>query len=416
MKPTSYRFRRRVAAWLQAVLMLGLPFLRIQGESALRFDVPSLKLYFFGSVIWISEAYFLLLVFLLFFVGVMLFTVLYGRIWCGWACPQTIFSDLARFIERSARWFTRHPVLRTARSHFIMLLVSFLISADLIWFFVSPYDMFADIRNLSLGPWVIWSWTLFTILTYVNLAFIRQRFCGSVCPYSRLQSAFFDDRTLTISFNRKREEECHRCEACVRTCPSGIDIREGLQVECINCAACIDACAGQMAQQGKAPLIDYSRGESGESSQKGTRAGAIGLSLVFAFIAAMLAYQIYSRMPVDFWVLRDETQPYHQVGAKGGMMNAYFLTVENRSLRPAGYHLSISGIKDAELVVSENPFLLLPDSSLRIKVYVIAERKNLVDRVTRLRFILENTDSKEIKVVQEAPFVYPERTEKGVEI
>ena len=416
MIPTSYRFRRRVAAWLQAVLMLGLPFLRIQGESALRFDVPSLKLYFFGSVIWISEAYFLLLVFLLFFVGVMLFTVLYGRIWCGWACPQTIFSDLARFIERSARWFTRHPVLRTTRSHIIMLLVSFLISADLIWFFVSPYDMFADIRKMSLGPWVIWSWALFTILTYVNLAFIRQRFCGSVCPYSRLQSAFFDDRTLTIGFDRKREEECHRCEACVRTCPAGIDIREGLQVECINCAECIDACAGQMALQGKAPLVDYSRGESGEFSQKGTRVGVIGLSLIFAFIAAMLAYQIYSRMPVDFWVLRDETQPYHQVGTKGGMMNAYFLTVENRSLRPAGYHLSISGIKEAELLVSENPFLLLPDSSLRIKVYVIAQRKNLVDRVTRLRFILENTDSKEIKVVQEAPFVYPERTEKGVEI
>jgi cytochrome c oxidase accessory protein FixG len=416
MIPTSYRIKRRVAAWLQAVLMLGLPFLKIHGESALRFDVPSLKLYFFGSVIWISEAYFLLLVFLLFFVGVMLFTVLYGRIWCGWACPQTILSDLARFIERSAVWFTRHPVLRKTRSHVVMLLVSFLISADLIWFFVSPYDMVADLRNGSLGPWAFWSWILFTILTYVNLAFIRQRFCGSVCPYSRLQSAFFDDRTLTISFDRKREEECHRCEACVRTCPSGIDIRDGLQVECINCAECIDACSGQMAQQGKAPLIDYSRGDPGEGSQKGTRAGVIGLSLVFAFIAAMLVYQIHVRMPVDFWVLRDESQPYHQVGTKDGMMNAYFLTVENRSLRPAGYHLSISGIKDAELMIFQNPFLLLPDSSLRIKVYVFVRRKNLVQRVTNLHFILENTDSKEIRVVQEAPFVYPERSDKGVEI
>jgi len=416
MMSTSYRTRRRVAAWLQAVLMFGLPFLRIHSESALRFDVPSLKLYFFGSVIWISEAYFLLLVFLLFFIGVMLFTVLYGRIWCGWACPQTILSDFARFIERRAVLFTRHQFLRTTRSHVIMLLASFLVSADLIWFFVSPYDMLADIRNRSLGPWVFWSWTLFSILTYVNLAFIRQRFCRSVCPYSRLQSAFFDDRTLTISFNRKRDEECHRCEACVRTCPSGIDIRDGLQVECINCAECIDACAKQMAQQGKSPLIDYSRGDSSEGSQKGTRAGVIGLSLVFAFIAAMLAYQIHSRMPVDFWVLRDETQSYHQVGIKGGMMNAYFLTVENRSLRPAGYRLTISGIKDAELVVSQNPFLLLPDSSMRIKVYVFVQRKNLVERVTQLRFILENTDSREIRVVQEAPFVYPDHSDKGVEI
>jgi hypothetical protein len=171
-----------------------------------------------------------------------------------------------------------------------------------------------------------------------------------------------------------------------------------------------------MARQGKAPLIEYSRGDSGEGSQKGTRAGVIGLSLVFAFIAAMLAYQIHGRMPVDFWVLRDEGQPYHQVGTKGGMMNAYFLTVENRSLRPAGYRLSISGIKDAELVVSENPFLLLPDSALRIKVYVFVQRKNLVERVTKLHFILENTNSKEIRVVQEAPFVYPEHSDKGVEI
>ena len=104
-----------------------------------------------------------------------------------------------------------------------------------------------------------------------------------------------------------------------------------------------------------------------------------------------LVYQIHIRMPVDFWMFRDEAQPYHQVGMKGGMLNAYSMTVENRSLDPAGYRLSISGIKDAELVVSQNPFPLPPDSSLRIKVYVFAQRKNLVERVTRLRFTLENT-------------------------
>jgi hypothetical protein len=121
-------------------------------------------------------------------------------------------------------------------------------------------------------------------------------------------------------------------------------------------------------------------------------------------------------MPVDFWVLRDESQPYHQVGMKGGMMNAYSLTVENRSLSSAGYHLSISGIKDAQLVVSQNPLLIPPDSAVRIKVYVFAQRKNLVERVTRLRFTIENTSSPELRMVQEAPFVYPEHSDKGVEI
>ena len=415
MKPATYHARRWFFALLQAVLMLGLPFLRIHGESALRFDVPSLKLYFFGSVIWISEAYFFLLVIILFFIGVMLFTVLYGRIWCGWTCPQTVLSDFARSIERRAAWFTRNQVLRTTISHVSMLLLSLLVSADLIWFFVPPYDMLAEIKNRTLGPWVFWSWTLFTVLIYLNLAFIRQRFCRSVCPYSRLQSAFFDDRTLTIAFNRKREEDCLGCEACVHTCPSGIDIRNGLQVECINCAECIDACAGRMAKQGKEPLIEYSRGDSSDGAQKGPRVRAIGLSLVFAFIAAMLAYQIYARMPVDFWVFRDEVQSYQQAGTKGGMLNAYLLTVENRSLVPAGYRLSISGIKDAELMVPRNPILLHPNSSLRIKVYVFARRKNLVNRVTRLRFTLENISSREIRMVREATFISSERSDKGGE-
>jgi len=396
--------------------MLGLPFLRIHGESALRFDVPSLKLYFIGAVIWISEAYFFLLVFLLFFIGVMLFTVLSGRIWCGWTCPQTVLSDFARSLERRAAWFTHNRLLRATISHVIFLLLSLLVSANLIWFFVSPYDMLADIRSRALGPWMFWSWTLFTVLIYLNLAFVRQRFCGSVCPYSRLQSAFFDDRTLTIGFNRKREEECLGCEACVRTCPSGIDIRNGLQVECINCAECIDACAGKMAKRGREPLIEYSRGDSGDGVQKGPRALVIGLSLVFAFIAATLAYQIHIRIPAGFRVFRDESQPYHQVGTKGRLLNAYSLTVENRSLSPAGYRLSISGIKDAELLVPQNPLPLPPNSSLKIKGYVFAQRKDLVNRVTQLRFALENISSREIRMIQEAPFIYPERSDKGVEI
>jgi cytochrome c oxidase accessory protein FixG len=416
MTTTSFRTRRRLAAWLQAVLMLGLPFLRIRGESAFRFDVPSLKLYFFGSVIWISEAYFFLLVFLLFFLGIMLVTVLYGRIWCGWTCPQTVLSDFVRSIAGSRAWPTHHQILRSLISHGIMLLVSLMVSANLVWFFVSPYEMLSEITNRSMGPWVFWSLTLFFALIYLDIAFVRQRFCRSVCPYSRLQSAFFDDKTLTIGFDKKREDECHRCEACVRSCPSNIDIRDGLQVECINCAECIDACAGQMSIQGKEPLIGYSRGVSDDSARKGPRVRVIGLSLVFAFIAAMLAYQIYTRIPVDFWVFRDESQFYHQVGTKGVMLNAYSITVENRSLDPAVYRLSIAGIKDAELVIPQNPFLLPPNSFLKIKVYVLVQRKNLIHRITQLRFTLENTASREIRMIQEAPFIYPERSDKGVEI
>jgi hypothetical protein len=130
----------------------------------------------------------------------------------------------------------------------------------------------------------------------------------------------------------------------------------------------------------------------------------------------LFAYEVFVRMPMDFWVMRDDSQEYHQVGVKGAMMNTYSMVVENRSLQPASYRLSVSGVKDAELVLVQNPFVLPGNSLVRLKVYVIAQRKNLIERVTRLHFILENTESSEMRIIQEAPFVYPERSEKGVEI
>ena len=416
MKPLTYHSSRRLFAWLQAVLILGLPFVRISGESALRFDVPSLRLYFFGSVLWISESFFFLLIFLLIFLGIMLFTVLYGRLWCGWACPQTVLSDFARSIERIAAWFKMHRVLRSLFSHLILVLLSGLVSASLLWYFVSPYDVFADMVNDSIGPWTFWSWVLFATLIYINLAFVRQKFCVSVCPYARLQSAFFDDRTLTIAFDRTRQKECLGCEDCTSACPTNIDIKQGLQVECINCAECIDSCIRQMARRGKKSLINYSKGTTDQAVQKGARPRVIGLSAAFAIIAVLFAHQIFVRMPVDFWVIRDEAQSYHQVGIQGHMLNAYSLAVENRSLQPASYRLSISGIKDAELVLAQNPFIIPGNSLMKIRVYVFARRRDHVERITQLRFLLENTASQEIRVVQEAPFIYPDRSDKGVEI
>jgi len=407
---------RRVAAWTQAVLMLGLPFVRVGGESALRFDVPTLKLYFFGSVVWISEAYFFLLVLLLFTIGVMLFTVLYGRIWCGWVCPQTVLSDFSRSIESISAWFTGRRFLRAAVSHGLLAVFSALVAFDLVAYFVSPYDLLADVRSRSVGPWTFWSWIFFSSLICLNLIFVRQRFCASICPYARFQSAFFDQYSLTIAFDTSRSGECMGCEACVRICPAEIDIRKGLQVECINCAACIDACSRQRDRYGKVSLVNYARGTDDHEGKAGARPRVVWLSLLVSVIAVLFLYQIYSRMPVDFWVIRDERQSYHQIGVRGNILNAYSLLIENRSLSPGIYQLSISGIKDAELVLSQNPVRIPPNSSARLPVYVFAKRQNLSGRTTRIRFTLTNTVSSEIRIDQEAPFIYPERSDKGVDI
>jgi cytochrome c oxidase accessory protein FixG len=402
--------------WLQAVVLIALPFITVRGQSALRFDVATLKLYFFGSVIWISEAYFFLLVFLLFAVGIMLFTVLYGRIWCGWACPQTTLSDLARRIGTIASLMSGHPAVRGFLSHGLLLLFSCLVAGTLIGFFVSPYDLLNDVLSRSIGPWTFWSWIFFSSLIYLNLTFVRQRFCTTVCPYARFQSAFFDDHTLTIAFDPSRENECMGCEACVRTCPAGIDIRDGLQIACINCAECIDSCSFQRQRYGKDSLVRYTRGTAKHDAQQGARPRVLWLSLLFAVIGVLLVYQIAIRVPVDFWVIRDTQQSYHQVGVKGSILNAYDLIIENRSLAPETYQLSVSGIKNAELVLRGNPFMVPPNSSMTMRIYVFASRKDVIERVTRLHFTLMNTSRREIRAVQEAPFVYPERSDKGVEI
>ena len=412
----TFRARRWLAAWLQAAVVIGLPFVRIRGESALRFDIPSLKLYFFGSVVWISEAYFFLLIFLLFFIGIMLATLLYGRIWCGWACPQTVLSDLTRLIMKLSDRPAGRPVLSAVLSQSFVFLFSSIVSASIVWYFVSPYEMIPRIISGALGPWTFGSWALFTVLIYLDLAFVRRKFCSFVCPYARLQSAFFDHKTLTIAFDDRRSDECMDCEACVRACPSEIDIRKGLQVECINCAECIDACAGRTKGRSKLPLIGYFFGTGGEGAHQGARPRVIGLSAAFAVMAMLFAFQVYVRVPVDFSIFQDESRLYHQTGIRSDLMNTYSMFIENRSLDPAEYRLSVSGVRGAELIMGNNPFVLPPNSVGTFSLYVLVNRLNVHERTTSLRFTLENTGTPEIRISREAPFMYPERTGQGVEI
>lgn len=407
----TFRAWRRIAAWSQAAVLIGLPFIRVGGESALRFDVPSLKLYFFGSVVWIGEAYFYLLLFLLFFVAIMLFTMLYGRVWCGWVCPQTVLSDLSRHFQKAADRLSGHPIVSGLLSRSFLLMFSVLVAANLVWYFIPPEEMLKGVMTLSLGRWTLGSWIFFSVLIYLDLAFVRHRFCGAVCPYARLQSAFFDQDSLIIEFDKDRADECMECGACERSCPAGIDIRNGLQIECINCAECIDACENVAKRTGKDALVGYRFGD-----RRSWRPRAIWLSALFSILIVLLAYQVHIRIPVEFWVLRDDSQPFHQIAVRDHMMNAFNLLIENRSLEPAEYVLTVTGAKDLDLIIPQNPVLMPPNSAMRIRVFLLAERKNLSQRVTQVRFSLENTARREIRLVRESSFIYSDRSDRGVEI
>ncbi len=407
----TFRARRTLIAWLQAVVVVGLPFLRINGESAFRFDIPSLTLFFFGNVLWISEFFFVLLAVLFFFFAVMLVTVLYGRIWCGWMCPQTVLSDIARFLERTILRPVRRPLVRRLALPLLLLPVSAFVAATLIWYFVSPSVMLHEVLQGTLGPWTGGAWAVCTVIILLDLAYVRQRFCTAICPYARFQSAFFDDATLTIAYDRSREDQCGYCDACVRACPAGIAIKDGLQVACINCAACIDACARQMKKRDSSPLIGYFRGTNAAGAPRERRPRIVWLSLSLAAVAAIFIILIAGRVPAEFWVFRAQGAPAAGITDRGQVWNTYSLIVENHSLHAASYDLTVTGIRDLQAVHPGSVLYLPPNSRVTTTVYIFAKRRDISGQITQIRFRIENTEHPEIRLVREAPFIVPFSTD-----
>ncbi len=244
-----WRTRRRIAALAQALVILGLPFLRVGGESALRFDISGLKLHFFGTVLWIDQFPLVLLgtlFALLFGAGA---TVVFGRIWCGWICPQTVIPELsvwaASFLP--AKW-------EPAGKRLFLLPLSALVSLSLLWYFLPP----SDTLDALLHSGIVLSFFLVQwAAIFAMLALAGTDFCRTVCPYSMLQNALFDRDTLTIAYDEGRRTECLRCDLCVLVCPVAIDIKKGLRRECIACAECIDACRLMTEQRSIRPFLSY---------------------------------------------------------------------------------------------------------------------------------------------------------------
>lgn len=315
-----WRTRRRVAALAQAAVILGLPFLRVGGESALRFDISGLKLHAFGTVLWIDQFHLVLLgtVFALFLgAGV---TVIFGRIWCGWICPQTVIPELSGWAASflPAKW-------EASGKNLLLLPISALVSLSLLWYFLTPSEsMDALLHSRIVLSFFLVQWAVI----FAMLAFAGADFCRTVCPYSMLQNALFDRDTLTIAFDDGRGKECLRCDLCVFVCPVAIDIKKGLQRECIACAECIDACRLMTESRAIRPFIAY-RGNvvRGRAILFAALTGAAGL-LVLAEWA--LTPPVTFRME---WAMKDPV----------GSGNIYRYAARNNRGEPLALALEVEG-------------------------------------------------------------------------
>ncbi|GFO67114.1 hypothetical protein GMLC_06930 [Geomonas limicola] len=318
-----------------------LPFIKVGGESLLRLDAESRSLLFFGTSLRIEEFYLFLVAVLIFVFAFLFVTMLFGRVWCGWLCPQTTLGDLADWIDRRLNRIGV-PLLPQLLRQVSYLAISFLVASNLIWYFIAPADFAARLVAGQLGAVAGISLASVAVLVYLDLAFVRRSFCKTVCPYGRIQLLTMERSTLTLEFDPRLKGECLRCGACVRACPTGIDIRDGLQIECINCGRCLDACRGVMEKRGRDGLIHYTFGTAEQGGGTPWNRRSMLFAAVLVLLCGIFAWGVGHRSEATLKVQRSAGGEVKRL--PDGVANFYAVYLENRGTRAARYDLEAGAL------------------------------------------------------------------------
>jgi len=394
-----HRFRKAIHLICVAIFFT-LPFANL-----VRFDIPHQRFYFFGYELWISEfsIVFFSLMFLMFLVAAM--AMLYGRVYCGYLCPQMIFSEaslaleskLTRTINKYLRWGAG---ARKALSRFlfysIVACASVFLAFAFISYFVPPVDLFHRLLSFDIRTAGGIAGATTTLLTLLDFLFLRQRFCTTVCPYGYLQGMLGDGDTLIVHY-RDENRDCIECKKCVRVCHMGIDIRTSpYQIECIHCGECIDACADVLSRLGKQTLIHYVWGEQGELLGTGDRSWyqKIGIRngkrvvvlLIILFYAAGLFTAISMRRNVLVRIAPDRTTMY-RAGADGTIYNRFRIQIANRGHEQAIAQFSIENLPGARFVGFENAVVVNAGETMQQTVEIAATAGSLPPGVNHFRIV-----------------------------
>jgi len=379
---TFDRLRAAATIWLLGLYYF-VPWLRWEDRQAILFDLPARKFYIFGLTFWPQD--FIYLAWLLVIAGISLFfvTSLAGRLWCGYACPQTVWTNAFVWLERIAEGnrsrrmkldkspWTREKILRRTAKQILWITFALWTGFTFVGYFTPILELGREILEFDLGPWESFWVFFYSLATYGNAGIMREQVCKYMCPYARFQSAMFDHDTLIISYDEKRGEprgsrsrknadaksnqgDCIDCTLCVQVCPVGIDIREGLQYECIACAACVDACDGIMDKmEYPRGLISYTT-ENAMAGKKSriVRPRTIIYGTVLLILVVGLAGALSSRYELRMDVLRDRNALYRELSA-GRIENVYTLKVLNKSDRDHPLSLVVTGLPG--LVIETDP-------------------------------------------------------------
>ncbi|RPI42556.1 MAG: cytochrome c oxidase accessory protein CcoG [Betaproteobacteria bacterium] len=378
---------RTTLVLLTQLVFYGTPWLVWNGRQAVLFDLVERKFYIFGLILWPQDFIFLTGLLVISALSLFLFTAIGGRLWCGFACPQTVYTEIFLWIERMVEgdrmrqmrldkqpFGVRKLVLKSTK-HTLWIALALWTGFTFVGYFTPIHVPLGEVKSMGLGPWETF-WVLFYgFATYGNAGWMREQVCKYMCPYARFQGVMFDRDTLTVTYDAARGEprgarsrsvdpkskglgDCVDCGICVQVCPTGIDIRRGLQYECIGCAACIDGCNQVMDKMGyPRGLIRYST----ENAIAGTvpaekiarrifRPRVLVYGSVLGLIVTAWVVGLALRTPLKVNVIRDRAALVREV-EDGRLENIYRLQVMNAEERPHAYRVSVTGAAPMEVVV-----------------------------------------------------------------
>ena len=445
VKERLYFKRRYVMYGITTILLFCIPFIKINGNQIFLLSFDRKQLHLLGVAFDMQELYLMPFLLILMFLAIFFMTTLAGRVWCGWACPQTIFRVLYRDLlvtkilglrkRMENRQLEPDMSLGSNKVKKVISLVIFaclalVAASNLMWYFVPPEDFFNYIQNPLEHKYLFIFWLGFTIALIAIVVFIKENFCIYMCPYSRVQSVLYDNDTIMTVYDYKRggevfdakgiklwkkpealNAECTGCEACVKICPTHIDIRKGMQLECINCLECSDACTKVMGKLGKMTLISWTSPQSIEDRQKVRYMRFKTIGYIVAMVVVFSGLLMMSSKKEDM-LLNINRQELYTIRDNGRVENSYVFLFQNTQKQAYDFYFEVQNNAEIQIKRPSKPFRIEAGEKSKQVVVLYTEANLAKDAQKDTHIPLEirayAVDSQEpIEVFRKSVFIYP---------
>ena len=434
---------RWACVWITQLVFYGLCWLPWDGRQAVLFDIDASKLYIFDLILWPQDTIYIVLFLILCALALFLFTAVAGRIWCGYACPQTVYTEIFLWFEHhiegdrparlkldAAPWSAQKFKIK-ATKHLVWILFSLWTGLTFVGYVVPIRELCADLFSLEIGAWSAF-WVLFYgFATYGNAGFLRDQMCRQICPYARFQFAMLDKDTLIIAYDTERGDprgtraknvdprsqglgDCVDCSICVQVCPTGIDIRDGLQNECIGCAACIDACDQVMDKMGYPHgLIRYStenafvtHASKGDIVRRALRPRVLAYLGIFLAITFAVGWSLAHRIPLKVDIIRDRSSLAREAD-DGAIENVFHLQIMNTNEQSRTFAISVTGLEGIRLV-AETTEVTVPGGGIGTLTSSVRVEPDVAKAGTHpIEFVVRDLADEKIQVREHAKFWLP---------